>query len=183
MKPRKLVVLAVASLTTWVLTSLPAVAEDVAATFEVPAGEITIVTDATGKAVTLTLDSSLLDGATASGTLGMMTVTDTRSTSTGWTVSVSSTDFSSGTDTILAEKAKMYVLATDGPTAVSGTVVPTTTHVDSLTALQLATTSASFMTATATGANEVTYTPTVEVTLESTTPPGTYSGTITQTAA
>jgi hypothetical protein len=176
---------ATATLTTLALAALalPASAEDVVATFEVPAGELTVVTNDADKAVTFALDGTLLGGATASGTLGLMNVTDTRTASTGWTVSVSSTDFVSGTNTVAASKARMYVLATDGPTIVSGTVVPATTHVDAATALTLATTSASFMTATATGANEVTYTPTVEVTLESTTAAGTYSGTITQTAA
>lgn len=165
------------------LLAVPAGAEDVTATFTVPEGALSIVTDDVDKTVSLTLDSSLIGGATARGTLGKMTVSDSRTTSTGWAVSVSSTDFVSGTNTVPATAAKLYVLTTNGPTIVSGVVAPTTTHIDATTGRALSTTAASFMTATATGANEVTYTPTLDVTLASNTAPGTYSGKITQTAA
>lgn len=126
-------------------------------------------------------------GSTLSGLLGTTTVTDTRSLSTGWTVSISATSLSDGAtptpDTIAASKLKAYIALGNGPTVISGMAVPVTTHSTSLTGLQLSTTQQVLLSATATGQNTVSYNPTIGLTIDPSDVAGTYTGTITQTVS
>lgn len=126
-------------------------------------------------------------GTSLSAHLGTTTVTDSRGSIAGWSVSISSTAFSDGAtpapDTIPASKFRVYIAAADGPTVTAGVAVPVTTHSTSVTALTLSTSPQSLLSATATGSNTVTYNPTVIATLDSTVIAGTYTGTITQTVS
>jgi hypothetical protein len=128
-------------------------------------------------------------GATVSGHLGTTTVTDTRGSLAGWTVTISATNLSDGATptphTIAANKMKSYVAVGDGPTVTSGVAVPVTAYSTALTALTLSTSNQTFVTATTTSvvSTTVTYNPTVSVTVDSSAIAGTYSGTITQTVS
>jgi hypothetical protein len=181
MRNRRIVTLAVsASALLGMAVAAPAAsADDVTTTFSVTAGTLSVASAAT----TVSLGSSTATalGTTVTGKLPAVTVTDARASAAGWTSKVASTDFVNGTQTIAASKAKTYILTTDGPTVVSGVVVPTTTATSALTGIALSSTAANLVSATATGSNEVSYTPTVEVTIDSTVLAGTYSGTITHT--
>ena len=85
--------------------------------------------------------------------------------------------------TITANHLKAYVATADGPTVTSGIVVPATAYTTLATALTLSTSGQTFVTATATGSNVVTYNPTLSVTVDTTAIAGTYSGSITQTVS
>ena len=126
-------------------------------------------------------------GATIAGHLGTTTVTDTRGSVAGWTVTISATNLSDGATptphTITANHMKAYVATADGPTVTSGIVVPATAYATLATALTLSTSGQTFVTATATGSNVVTYNPTLSVTVDTTAIAGTYSGSITQTVS
>lgn len=70
-----------------------------------------------------------------------------------------------------------------GPTVVSGTVVPATLYLAEETGLALSTTAQDFVTTSSVvGTNEVTYTPSLAVTIAGDVLAGTYTGTIIQTA-
>jgi hypothetical protein len=126
-------------------------------------------------------------GTSVSGHLGTTTVTDSRGSIAGWTVTISSTSFSDGATptphTIAAGKFRTYIAAGDGPTVAAGIAVPVTSYTTSGTALTLSNSGQTLLTATATGSNTVTYNPTIMATLDSTVIAGTYTGTITQTVA
>jgi len=128
-----------------------------------------------------------VNGATVSGHLGSTTVTDTRGSLAGWTVTISATNLSDGATptphTIAASAMKVYVATGDGPTVTSGVAVPVTSYTTSGTALTLSTVGQALMTATATGSNVVTYNPTVTITVGTTAIAGTYSGSVTQTVS
>lgn len=190
---RKLIALAAASVTALALAAVPASAEDTTVTFTVAAGLLTldnVDADATDDGnVPLGSQTSSLLGTTISGLLGTTTISDNRASLAGWTVSVAGTNFVSdqgtpldATDdrTIDVSKGKLYNTV---PVVVEGVAVVTSTHLDATTAKVLATTAASYMTATTTGSNKVTYDPTLHVTIDSTVIAGTYSGTVTQTVA
>jgi hypothetical protein len=160
------------------LTAPAAHADTVTTTFDVTAGTLSIASAAT--TVNLGTSTSNVAGTTVTGQLPLVTVTDARASTAGWTSKVASSDFTSGTKTIAAGKAKVYIPVGSGPTVVEGVVTATTTAVDALTGVTLSGTAADLVSATlATGSNQVTYTPTVQVTIDSTVLAGTYSGTIT----
>lgn len=152
-------------------------AADVTTTFTVAAGTLSI----SSAAATANLGSSTSSaaGTTVTGALPEVTVTDARASTAGWTSKIASTSFTVGTQTVPASKAVAYVLATNGPTVASGLAVPTTTALLPVSGVVLGTTAATLVSATATGSNQVKYTPTVQVTIDSSVLSGTYSGTIT----
>jgi len=160
-------------------TAAPASADDVTSTFTVTAGTLSIASAAS----TVNLGSSVAapTGTTVTGTMPKVTVTDSRGSLAGWTGSIASTAFTAGTETIAASKAKAYITPANGPTLVSGTAVPATTAIDAATGLVLSGTAQTLVTATTTGSNTVDYTPSVQVTIDSTVVAATYSGTITHT--
>jgi hypothetical protein len=163
-------------------TAAPASAADVTTTFAVAAGTLSVASAATTANLGTSTSSPL--GTTVTGLLPKVTVTDSRGSLLGWTGSVASTAFTATvnatTQTIAASKAKAYIVVTNGPTLVSGTAVPATTAIDPATGKVLGA-AQSFVTATTAGSNAVDYTPTVQVTIDSTVVAATYSGTITHT--
>ncbi len=182
---RKLITLAAAALTTMAITAVPASASDTAVTFSVTGGGLSIATDTTAKNLGSVTSSST--GTKISGALAEVKVTDSRASTAGWKTQVASTDWvdpgadlTTTTDdlVITVDKGKMWV--SGGPTVVSGTAVVTAplTEVD---AIVMAKTAKDFATATTTGSNEVTYTPSVVVAVGSEVLTGTYTATITQT--
>lgn len=151
-------------------------------TFDLAAGTLSISQPSTTASFGTATASAT--GTSVTGLVGTTTVTDTRGSLAGWTVSISSTDFSDGAShSIAATNAKAYVLAANGPTVTSGIAVPTTTYVSLATALTLSNTGQNFVTATATGSNVVAYNPTITVNIPSTAIAGTYTATLTQTVA
>ena len=150
-------------------------------TFTISAGLLTI-SEPSAQAGLGTVTATPL-GTTTSGSLGTTTINDARGSLAGWTVSVSSTDFTTASpvQTIPASNAVMYLPSL--ATVTQGVAVVTNTHVAAASGLTLGNSSSSFMTAATTGSNVVTYSPTVQVTLPSTAIAGTYTGTVTQTVA
>lgn len=184
---RKILALAAACTAALAVLAAPATAADTTTTFSVSSGLLSLSTDTT--AVDLGTATATALGTQVSAALAQVTVTDDRGGTTAWKTQVRTTDWvsdqgtpsdTSDDQTIPATAGKMWV--STGPTVVSGTVTPTTTHIDELTALALSTTAQDFVSGTlVVGSNEVTYTPTIAVTIDSDTVAGTYSGTITQT--
>lgn len=179
MRNRKLVTLVISAtaLGGAVLAAPAASAGTVTTTFTVSAGSLSVASAAA--TANLGTTTSTVLGSTVSGTLPTVTVTDARASVAGWTSKIASTDFVNGTQTVTAANAKAYILAVNGPTLISGVAVPTTTAVLPASGVTLGATAATLVTATATGSNQVSYTPTIDVALDSKVLAGTYSGTIT----
>jgi hypothetical protein len=156
-------------------------------TFSVSAGTLSISEpDTSGGPMNLGTATSSAVGTTVQGAVGSTTITDNRGSLAGWTVKIGSTDFSDSAtpaDVIAASKASAWAPATGtgAPTVTSGIAVVTNTHISAATGLTLANTPASFMTATTTGSNVVTYNPNLTITIGSSVVSGTYNGTVTQT--
>lgn len=113
-------------------------------------------------------------GRTFTAPLGLTTVTDTRATSTGWTLSASTTAFTLSTDpavTIPANAATFSLLAAPTNTVGSNTYSNTATTTPSTGALT---------TATAAGINAATMTPVLHVAVPDAAAAGLYTGTVTQ---
>ena len=150
---------------------------DTTATFTVASGTLSI---AAPTSVTLAGSGLGLTAGSMSGTFGTTTVTDTRGGLGvgGWTVSVDATDFTTadnGGGTITKDNGSMY---SGAGTIVSGAPVLVPTSVAS--PVSLASTATLISATTATGSNQVTYTPSLSVTIPTNAVPGTYTGTITQ---
>lgn len=151
-------------------------------------------------------------GATASGSLGTLVVTDARATTLGWKVSASMSgpfqavdgqgapvdldgDSSTADEVIACTNAKL----TTGTPTTSGTVVVTNAAAAGLSLTDLdgdgdcsdtntidaapVVDGAVLLTATATGSNSAEFTSSLAVTIPSSALAGTYKGTLTQTAA
>ena len=180
---RKTLALAVAALSAAGIGALvPATANaaGTGVTFTVSAGSLSVAEPTTTANLGSVTSSPL--GTTTSGSLGTSTITDNRGSLAGWTLSMASTDFSDGAShTIPAGQAVAWLPAP--ATLVNGVAVVTNTHAAAATGMALANSPASFMTATTTGSNVVSYNPSIQVTLNSSVVSGTYTGTITQTVA
>lgn len=181
---RKLITLAAAVLTTMAITAVPASASGTDATFSVTDGGLSIAAATTAK--NLGSVTSTSTGTKISGALAEVKVTDNRASTAGWTTEVTSTDWvdpgadaTATTDDLVipVENGKMW---SSIPNVVSGTAVVTAplTEVD---AMVMGKTAKSFAVATTVGSNEVTYVPSVVVTVGSDVLKGTYTATITQT--
>lgn len=182
---RKAHVLSVAAatiLSTGALLAAPASA-GTGVTFTVNSGALSIAEPSTTANLGTALSS--ITGTSVTGKLGSTTVTDARGSLAGWAASISSTNFDDGASHVIpAGNAKAYVLATDGPTLVQGIAVPSAgSYLTSATGLTLSNSGQSFVTATATGSNQVSYNPSLTITIPSTVVAGTYTGTVTQTVA
>lgn len=187
MRNRKLTTLALAATAvTGVLVIAPAASAaaldsaGVTTTFTVTGGALSIASAAT--TANLGSSTSTVTGTTVTGALPKVTISDTRASLLGWTSKIASTDFSDGATpahTVVASKAVAYVPAGSGPTLESGSAVATTTALAAGTGVPLGTTAATLVSATTVGSNQVSYTPTVQVTIDSTVLAATYSGTIT----
>ena len=119
----------------------------------------------------------------ATGSLGLTTVTDTQTGNHNWNVSIKSTDFAltgDATKTIPATNAKVWLLAAPA-------VVPATASFASYpqvgSEVGLANTANTFLSATATNANTVTFTPQMSLSFTGSDPVGVYTGTVTQTVS
>ena len=150
-------------------------AQETDVTFDVPSGGLSLSAPAAANLGTAT--PSVL-GTTVSGQLGETVVTDLRGSVAGaWTVTVSVSDFTTGTGADNQRIGKENVSVFSGVATTSGVaaVVPTT-------ALTPAGDGGTLLSATAiVGSMSATFNPTAEVSVPSTAAAGTYTGTITQT--
>lgn len=146
-----------------------------------PVGVVAGVTDpvATLSAPTTSSTSGIT---TSSGSLPLTTVTDTRLSSTGWTVTASTTAFTlvGGTATIPASGAKFSASgasATLGDPALAVTSTPTGAGSAALVVASVKSGASSI------GANTVAYTPAIQVTIPNGTAAGVYTATVTQSVS
>ena len=149
----------------------PVQADTTTITFAISPGGLAI--DNAETAVNLGESVSNVLGTTVSGSLGNITVTDTRNLSLGWIASGATTDFthSNGTDKILKLQA---------------TITQTNTLIDDTNITSFLGTAATgaggpIGTAVAVGSNAATFAPTMSVLAPVGTPTGTYTGTFTST--
>ena len=157
-------------------------AEDTTTTF--------VLSAAGGLSITVPASTELSAGtATNAGSLtsqlGAVSVTDQRGALlTSWTASVTSTDFTTGTATAAETIAKAAVAYASGAaTATVGTGVFTPGQATTPLAQALSVSRTAFAATAAVGNNSATWNPTVVVTIPATAVVGTYSGTITHSAA
>lgn len=144
-------------------------------------------------------DATLLSGVQASGSLGDTTVTDERNSTTGWTVTASSTDFTqildgSGlapvtADTVAASNVGIVIptasIVVNGGEVLGGTLFTPTAGTTGAAGGAIGNTVAdlsTILTALDT-TNSVKYNPTITVTVPADTANGTYRATVTQTAS
>ena len=141
----------------------------------VDAGTIAIVS--TPAATNLT---SVLSGTDNVQTfsLGLTTVTDTRLTSTGWSVSASSSALANGGSSIPSSATSFYVPAAATSVLGSHTITRLATSTTDAVA-----SGAALVTDTGSGLNTATFTPYMKVTVPSGTSALTYTGTVTQSVA
>ncbi len=150
---------------------------DTIVTFAVTTGELTMTAPA---AATLATGTGV-PGTTISGLLGSTVVTDDRaSLAATWTVSVSSSDFTTGGATTAETVPATDVTYTAGTFFTTGTITVTATP-DALT-LSSAVQPDVFGTA-GVGNNSATWNPTLAVALPAAAVTGTYTGTLTQSVA
>ena len=121
---------------------------------------------------------------TLSAQLGAVSVSDQRGALVAnWTASVTSSDFTTGAGTAAEKIVKANVAYASGAaTATAGTGVFTPGQLTTAVALPLSSSQTAFA-AAAVGNNSATWNPTVIVTIPSSAVVGTYSGTITHSAA
>jgi hypothetical protein len=171
MRTRVLVVAAIAGLLTFGVT-LPAMADDTAATVTVTGGVLamTVPVDAGSLGTT----ANTVGGSVISGSLGQVQVLDARSAAagSGWVVSVISTAFTPSSGPTIGAALVGY---TAGAITQVGTATYTATDRTNLTANLPAVTATGI-----TGDNSATWNPTINVTVPGGTVAGTYTGTITQ---
>ena len=163
----------VAAVALGLLQVAPASADDTTVTFVIGTGGLAI--DNAETTVNLGTGTNTALGSLVSGSLGNITVTDSRLLSTGWIASGSTTDFthSNGTDKVL----KGLATISQGAAIVSGTNLT-----ELLPPLVNPTGAGGVMaTAVTVGPNTGTFAPTISILAPLTAPPGTYSGVFTST--
>lgn len=175
MRIRLALVLSLASVSGPLLVAAPADAGQ-GVTFTLTAGSLT-VSDPADKA----LGSVATGTATLSATLGTTTVSDARGALLGsWTVTVSSTDFTTGAasaDETIAKSSVDYWSGT--ATATSGTAVVLPGQATALLKQDLGASRTAFSATGVVGNNSASWVPTVVVNIPSDAVAGTYTGTIT----
>ena len=153
-----------------------------AVTFQIPAAELSItVPSATA---TLTYSRVLTGGATIAGSLGATTVSDERTALVRtFTVTATSSGFTSGATTIPGSKAAMSLPASGSGAPVWSNATSAALPVNA--GINLGGSGQPFLVgAVAAGVGSVTYNPVVTISLtDADIVPGTYNGSITQTAA
>ena len=145
-----------------------------AATFTLTGGSLSISQPASA-----TLGSAATGALTLAGSLGAVTVTDSRGNLNAiWTASVSSTNFTTG-------GGSTYETVTNSKIAYTGGLATSATGVGTFTPGTLANLSASGTAGSwvGTGNNTVTWNPTITFTLSPSQVAGTYSGTVTHSVA
>ncbi|MDP3713079.1 MAG: hypothetical protein Q8R60_11425 [Mycobacteriales bacterium] len=110
--------------------------------------------------------------------LGLTTVTDTRLTSTGWSVSATSSDLTNGGSSIAASATSFYV-----PAAATSVLGGHTISRLATTAGDAVASGAVLVTDTGDGVNTAEFTPYMKVVIPSGTSALTYAGTVTQSVA
>jgi len=169
-KARFAAVLVLAAVALGFLQVAPASADTTNITFTLAPGGLAI--DNVETAVTLTATNGAL-GTTAAGSLGNITVTDTRNLSLGWVASGSTSDFthSNTTTTILKAQATITqastMIANTGMTSFTGAVA---TGVGGPIGVGVAA-----------GSNSATFAPSISILAPSGTLTGTYTGVFTST--
>jgi hypothetical protein len=155
----------------------PGPGSDTAVTFQVNGGPLSVSTPSSAD-----LGSANIGDPDVMAQLGEMTVTDNRATIAGeWTVSVTSTDFTTGggtpAETIPAGDVS-YDPGSATETTGTGTVTPGSRgNLDNDNGLTV------FSAASEVGATEVSWNPTIDVNLPGAVVAGTYTGTITNSVA
>ena len=163
----------IAAVALGLLQVAPASADTTTVTFTLGLGGLAI--DNAETAVDLGTGSNTPLGSVVSGSLGNITVTDTRSLSTGWVASGSTTDFThtNGTDKVLKELATI----SQGAAIVSGT------NLTELIPPLLPPTGAGGVlgAAVTVGPNSATFAPGISIVAPLTAPAGEYTGVFTST--
>lgn len=140
------------------------------ATFTVGSGALTI---SVPTPATFNSTSNSVGGGTVTGMLGVVTVTDARSAAgiTGWSTSVSSSDFTGGTPII---KASAVGYSAGVVTTLTGSALYTTTNQTNIAGDPVIVTAAN-----TTGNDLASWNPTITIAVPGGTTPGIYSTTIT----
>lgn len=152
---------------------------DTAVTFSVPSGALSITVPVSASF------SPVAPGNTASGTLGTVTVTDSRALlSASWTTSVTSTDFKTGSGTAaetIAKNSASYWSGPGGPSQGNGTFTPG--QATAAAKQSLSTSVTAYSLSGNVGNNTAIWTPTLVVSVPSSAVAGTYTGTVTHSVA
>lgn len=167
-----------ASFAALAITGAPAMAADgtTTTTFTVVDGSLAIVTTAAATGVNTVLSGT---SKVADISLGVTTINDTRSNSTGWSYSAKTTDFASTTSTATVPKTSAAFSIPSAPTSTLGS--PTfPTRVSTPTTVDSTGSSGVLLKADATGVNDATFTPYLRVSVSSATPLEIFTGTVTQ---
>jgi hypothetical protein len=167
-----------AAVTNPTISNAPAAGDpDTIVTFAVTTGELTMTAPASATLAT----GTGVPGTTISGLLGSTVVTDDRaSLAASWTVSVSSSDFTTGAATVPETVPAADVTYTAGTFFTTGTITVTATPA----ALTLSNEAQQDIFGTAgIGNNSATWNPTLAVALPAQAVTGTYTGTLTQSVA
>ncbi|MEU8272278.1 hypothetical protein AB0B89_34645 [Sphaerisporangium sp. NPDC049002] len=156
-------------------TALPAMAVDTTVTFAITTAGLTITAPGA-----VNIGSVASGGATISGQIGPVTVTDLRATLNGsWTATVTGTDFTTGGATGPETIPVINVSYSPGPaTATTGTGTFTPGAGGIINVLEIAFTGTAL-----TGNNSATWNPTLTVTIPAAAVGGTYTGTVTHSVA
>lgn len=167
-------VMVMAAVAMGVLQVAPASADTTEVTFTIASGGLAI--DNAEAAVTLTSTNDVL-GTTATGSLGNITVTDTRNLSVGWVASGATTDF---TQTPAATPANPDISKLQATITQANTLVEDT-NVTSFVGTAATGAGGPIGTAVAVGSNAATFAPSISILAPVGTAPGTYTGTFTST--
>ena len=150
-------------------------ADSTLTTFDVPAGRVSI--DAADSATLSSVTNTVVAGMVVSGSLGGVTVTDTRNVTLGWTATAAAGDF---TQQDGPGDAALTGPADTIPGAAATITSPATADsVDGLAVFVPGVLPGNIGGATTTGNNAITFTPSVSIAVPADTAPGTYTGTVT----
>lgn len=176
---RKLIALTLALAGLGAVTAAPALAADGPTTvsFTVVEGSLAIVTTPAATAVSTSLIGTVR---VADISLGATTVTDTRTSSTGWSYAAATGDYTStalGATAIPKTAASFWI--PDAPTRALGTQT-IGTRVSSPTAVSSSGSSGTLLTSTGTGVNDAVFTTRLRVAIPADTALALFTGTVTQ---
>lgn len=156
------------------------------ASITIDPGTLSMSVASAGTTVPLTSSGTVLAGGSVSGDLGNTTVTDTRGSSTGWSVAVAATDFTHGSDTIPISNASWSA------GGIGGVSLPSTCGTAGLLTFPAVTQLSTSATTVATcalpagsllpslGTSTGQWDNTMSVRIPANTPAGTYTSTVTQ---
>lgn len=173
-KARLAAVMVMAAVALGLLQVAPASADTTNITFTITPGGLAI--DNTETAVTLTATNGVL-GTTAAGSLGNITVTDTRNLSLGWIASGATSDF---VQTPAATPANPDISKLQATITQASTLV-TNTNITTFTGTVATGAGGPIGTAVAVGSNAGTFAPSISILAPVGTAAGTYTGTFTST--